>query len=82
MSEPDYHRQVVQVTLRNVDRFESVHLEFEPDKIDEPALEDLVKFMMGESSAFLRRAPLKLIKGARMDDPSTAKKPYVAAVRS
>jgi len=81
--EPDYHRQVVQVTLRNVDRFESVHLEFEPDKIDEPALEDLVKFMMGESSAFLRRAPLKLIKGARPDDGASApKKPVVAAVRS
>lgn len=81
--EPDYHRQVVQVTLRNVDRFESVHLEFEPDKIDEPALEDLVKFMMGESSAFLRRAPLKLIKGARLDDGESApKKSFVAAARS
>lgn len=80
--EPDYHRQVVQVTLRNVDRFESVHLEFEPDKIDEPALEDLVKFMMGESSAFLRRAPLKLIKGTRMDGAPGVQKPFVAAVRS
>ena len=80
--EPDYHRQVVQVTLRNVDRFESVHLEFEPDKIDEPALEDLIKFMMGESSAFLRRAPLKLIKGARADPASAVKKTFVAAVRS
>ena len=33
--EPDYHRQVVEVTLRNVDRFESVSLEFGPDKLDE-----------------------------------------------
>ncbi len=77
--EPDYHRQIVQVTLRNVDRFESVHLEFQPDKLDESALEDLVKFMLGESSAFLRRAPLKLIKGMRADAASPAK-PSIAAV--
>ena len=43
---------------RNVDRFESVLLEFEPTGIDEPALEDLVRFMLGESNGFLRRAPL------------------------
>jgi hypothetical protein len=77
--EPDYHRQIVQVTLRNVDRFESVHLEFQPDKLDESALEDLVKFILGESSAFLRRAPLKLIKGMRADAASPAK-PSIAAV--
>ena len=77
--EPDYHRQIVQVTLRNVDRFESVHLEFQPDKLDEAALEDLVKFMLGESSAFLRRAPLKLIKGMRAESAAPAK-PTVAAV--
>ena len=80
--EPDYHRQLVQVTLRNVDRFESVHLEFQPDKLDEPALEDLVKFMMGESSAFLRRAPLKLIKGMRAEPQPGAKTPYATAARS
>jgi hypothetical protein len=61
--QPDYHRQVVHVTLRNVDRFESVSLEFAPDKVNEAALEDLVKFMMGENSSFLRRAPLALIRG-------------------
>jgi len=80
--EPDYHRQLVQVTLRNVDRFESVHLEFQPDKLDEPALEDLVKFMMGESSTFLRRAPLKLIRGMRADPQPGARTPYATAVRS
>lgn len=80
--EPDYHHQFVQVTLRNVDRFESVHLEFQPDKLDEPALEDLVKFMMGESSNFLRRAPLKLIKGMRAVPQADAKTPYATAVRS
>jgi hypothetical protein len=30
----------IEVSLRNVDRFESVQLEFEPLRIDEPALED------------------------------------------
>jgi hypothetical protein len=55
---PDYRRQVVQVTLRNVDRFESVILEFAPDKLDEAALEDLVRFILGEANSFLRRAPL------------------------
>jgi hypothetical protein len=63
--QPDYHRQVIEVTLRNVDRFESVSLEFTPDKMNEAALEDLVKFMMGEPSGFLRRAPLALIRGRR-----------------
>ena len=65
--QPDYHRQVVQVTLRNVDRFESVFLEFQPAKLDEVALEDLVKFMLGEPNGFLRRAPLALIKGVRAE---------------
>jgi hypothetical protein len=55
---PDYRRQLFQVTLRNVDRFESVILEFVPEKLDETALEDLVRFMLGEASTFLRRAPL------------------------
>lgn len=71
--EPDYHQQRVQVTLRNVDRFESVSLDFAPDKVDESALEDLVKFMMGEPSGFLRRAPLALIRG-RQDVPMVAAK--------
>ena len=42
--EPDYHRQVIEVILRNVDRFESVALEFSPDALDEGALEDLVVY--------------------------------------
>jgi hypothetical protein len=63
--QPDYARQVVEVTLRNVDRFESVRLEFQPDRIDEAACEDLVKFMLGEPNGFLRRAPLALIKPQR-----------------
>jgi hypothetical protein len=65
--EPDYHHQVIQVTLRNVDRFESVSLDFPPEKVNEAALEDLVKFMMGDANGFLRRAPLALIRG-RQDE--------------
>lgn len=60
--QPDYARQIVDVTLRNVDRFESVLLEFAPGRLDEAALEDLIKFMLGEENTFLRRAPLALIK--------------------
>ena len=56
--EPDYHRQLIEVVLRNVDRFESVSLEFQPDKLDETALEDLIKLVLGEANTFLRRAPL------------------------
>ena len=57
--EPDYREQMVHVALRNVDRFESLHLEFQPDKVNEAALEQLVKFMLGESNGFLRLAPLE-----------------------
>lgn len=71
--EANYPQQLVQVTLRNVDRFESVSLEFGPDKLTEAALEDLVKLMMGEPNAFLRRAPLALIRGRRDDPPEPAK---------
>ncbi|MCC6196813.1 MAG: hypothetical protein IT518_20360 [Burkholderiales bacterium] len=71
--EPDYQLQRVQVTLRNVDRFEAVSLDFPPDKVNEAALEDLVKFMMGEPNGFLRRAPLALIRG-RIDESMAAAK--------
>jgi len=62
---PDYQRHVIDVMLRNVDRFESVMLEFEPSAIDEPALEDLVHFVLGESNAFLHRAPLAYVNSRR-----------------
>jgi len=68
---PDYRMQTVQVTLHNVDRFEAVVLVFAPDSLNEAALEDLVKLMMGEPSSFLRRAPLALIRG-RHDEPAVS----------
>ena len=67
---PDYRRQVIEVTLRNVDRFESVLLEFDPAGIDEPALEDLVRLILGESNAFLHRAPLAYVNSRRSPAPS------------
>jgi predicted DNA-binding transcriptional regulator len=64
--QPDYLREVIKVTLHNVDRFESVLLDFPPDAIEERALEDLVRLMLGESDRFLHLAPLALI-GSRSD---------------
>lgn len=62
---PQYARRAIDVLLRNVDRFESVQLEFEPQAIDEPALEDLVRLVLGESNAFLHRAPLAYVNSRR-----------------
>ena len=62
---PDYRRQTVEVTMRNVDRFESVALEFPAEAIEEPALEDLVRLVLGEANTFLRRAPLAGVGAAR-----------------
>ncbi len=55
---PDYCRMMVTATLRNVDRLETVTLEFRPDAIGEPTLEDLVRLILGEANTFLKRAPL------------------------
>lgn len=65
--EPDYRRQRVEVTLRNIDRFESVILDFAGNALGEPALEDLVHFILGENNQFLRRAPLAGMGGRRHD---------------
>jgi len=62
---PDYKRQTVEVTMRNVDRFEAVTLEFSAGALEEPALEDMVRLIMGEANTFLRRAPLAGIGAAR-----------------
>ena len=62
---PDYRRHVIDVMLRNVDRFESVLLEFEPSAVDEPALEDLIRLVLGESNAFLHRAPLAYVNSRK-----------------
>ena len=63
--DPDYRRHEIGVRLTNVDRFETVQLEFKPERLDEEALEDLVRLILGESNAFLRRAPLSGIGAAK-----------------
>jgi hypothetical protein len=67
--DPDYRRHEIDVRLTNVDRFESVNLEFKPEQLDEAALEDLVRLVIGESNAFLRRAPLSGIGAAKRSAP-------------
>jgi hypothetical protein len=59
----DYQTGLVRVPLVNVDRFDRVSLEFHSQAIEEPVLEDLVRFILGKNSAFLRRAPLAGIHG-------------------
>ena len=54
----DYETGVVTVTLVNVDRLDRVIFEFNSKDIEEPALEDLVRLILGKDSAFLHRAPL------------------------
>jgi len=54
----DYRTGLVRVSLNNVDRFDRVVLEFHSTALDETALEDLVRFMLGRSATFLHRAPL------------------------
>jgi len=56
--QPDYRELTIDVTLHNVDRFEPVSLAFEGPSLDETALEDLLRLILGESNTFLRRAPL------------------------
>jgi hypothetical protein len=47
------------VTLRNVDRFEPVILDFETAALDTRALDDLANLMLAKPSQFLLRAPLR-----------------------
>ena len=54
----DYQTGFVTVVLVNVDRLERVTLELPSTAMDEPVLEDLVRLMLGQDSAFLRRARL------------------------
>lgn len=59
----DYQTGVVTAVLVNVDRLERVTLEFHSNAIEEPVLEDLVRFILGRDAEFLRRAPLAGIHG-------------------
>jgi hypothetical protein len=57
--DPDFVNDSVIVTLRNVDRFEPVILDFTPGALDAEALDDLVNLMLGKPNQFLLRAPLR-----------------------
>jgi len=57
--DPDFETERIVVTLRNVDRFEPVILDFQPEALDTRALDDLVNLMLGKPSQFLLRAPLR-----------------------
>jgi hypothetical protein len=59
----DYRTGTVTVTLTNVDRFDRVSLEFRSAALDEAALEDLVRLILGRGDAFLHRAPLAGVHG-------------------
>ena len=59
----DYVTGLVTVPLVNVDRFDRVSLEFHSQAIEEPVLDDLLKFILGRDSTFLRRAPLAGLHG-------------------
>jgi len=59
----DYQTGIVTVPLVNVDRFDRVTLEFHSQAIDDAVLDDLLKFILGRDTAFLRRAPLAGIHG-------------------
>jgi hypothetical protein len=59
----DYRSGVVSVMLVNVDRFDRVALDFPSTALAEPALEDLVRLILGRSDAFLHRAPLAGLHG-------------------
>ncbi|HVP88302.1 MAG TPA: hypothetical protein VMU79_09515 [Casimicrobiaceae bacterium] len=57
--DPDFEAERIVVTLRNVDRFEPVILDFQPETLETRALDDLVNLMLGKPSQFLLRAPLR-----------------------
>jgi hypothetical protein len=57
--DPDFINDSIIVTLRNVDRFEPVILDFAPPALDAEALDDLVNLMLGKPNQFLLRAPLR-----------------------
>lgn len=57
--DPDFENGRIVVTLRNVDRFEPVILDFETAALDARALDDLANLMLAKPSQFLLRAPLR-----------------------
>ena len=59
----DYQTRLVTVALVNVDRLERVTLEFGSAEIEESVLEDLVRLILGQDSAFLKRGRFPHLRG-------------------
>ena len=59
----DYRTGIVRISFINVDRFDRVSLAFDSRSIDEPMLEDLVRFILGRGDNLLHRAPLVGVHG-------------------
>ena len=49
--DPDFVNDSIIVTLRNVDRFDPVILDFTPAALDTEALDDLVNLMLGQAQS-------------------------------
>lgn len=63
MFKTDYRTGLISCAMTNVDRFDRVTLEFHSTAIDEHVLDELLHFILGRDSNFLRRAPLAGIHG-------------------
>ena len=59
----DYRTGIVTVAIVNVDRLERVTLEFASTEIDESALEDLLRLILGRDLGFLKRGRLAGLRG-------------------
>ena len=49
--DPDFVNDSIIITLRNVDRFDPVILDFTPAALDTEALDDLVNLMLGQAQS-------------------------------
>lgn len=65
----EYQTGIVTVAMANVDRLDRIALEFHSKDIEEPALEDLVRLILGRDSAFLHRAPVAGMQRGRTAAP-------------
>ena len=75
----DYQTGLVTVALVNVDRLERVTLEFHSTEIEEPVLEDLVRFILGRDSALLKRAHLAGFRARGPDARRPGQTDYVSS---
>lgn len=70
--EPEYQRDTIHVELRNVEGFGSTKLDLAPGALNEAALEDLVRLMLGEGRGFLARQRQPVASGRSLGTMSSA----------